>query len=153
MNGSPSLARAMARGGGYAYKYADLAGGQRPWVLTKVANGLGKTTELQYSTSVAQMLAAQVAGQPWQAKMPTVAHMVTKVTEKDDLVIAGRATMGYKKQILIRGLPVGAPSLVVVAQRTKLEKDQVKGVLAPLRPAMQEAAKALAVQGVRALLR
>ena len=48
---------------------------------------------------------------------------------------------------------MGEPSLVSVAQRTKLEREHVKEVLALLQPAMQEAAKALVTQGVRALIK
>ena len=31
------------------YRYIDLAGGTRPWLLTTVKNGLGKTTTLEYA--------------------------------------------------------------------------------------------------------
>ncbi len=35
---------------GNKYQYMDLAGGTRPWILTQVDNGLGKSTTLEYST-------------------------------------------------------------------------------------------------------
>lgn len=72
-------------GDGYDYKYIDLAGGVRPWLLAKVQNGLGKTTAVEYSTSTAEMLAAEATPATWATRMPTVAHVVKKVTEQDGL--------------------------------------------------------------------
>jgi len=40
-------------------------------ILTKVSNGLGKTTELEYATSTSMMLAAAGEGRPWAAVVPT----------------------------------------------------------------------------------
>ena len=71
------------------YQYIDLAGGQRPGLLTSVANGLGKTTTLQYSTSAAEMLAAQKAGTPWTSTMPIVSQIVKQVTVSAGLTVAG----------------------------------------------------------------
>ena len=55
-------------GDGLAYKYIDLSGGKRPWLLTSVKNGLGKTTEIEYTTSTTEMLAAEAAGAGWTKK-------------------------------------------------------------------------------------
>lgn len=73
------------------YRYIDLQGGERPWLLTGVRNGLGKSTTLEYSTSVAEMLAAERAGKPWPKGVPIVAHVVKRVTVTDNLSIPGRA--------------------------------------------------------------
>jgi RHS repeat-associated protein len=87
-----------------SYKYIDLAGGQKPYVLSSVENGLGKRTELEYSTSAAEMLAAEARGacnrsDPWAGawceKMPTVAHVVKKVTELDQVSVRGRPPAAY----------------------------------------------------------
>ena len=91
-----------------AYKYIDLQGGKKPYILTKVSNGLGKTTELEYSTSAAEMLAAatyKVAcddppaedrfAAPWCSKMPVSAHVVKRVTERDNITIRGRPPASY----------------------------------------------------------
>lgn len=78
------------------YQYIDLAGGARPSVLTKVENGLGKTTTLSYSTSTAEMLAASKAGKPWNSRMPTVAHVVKTVVETNNLSLAG---VGVKQRV------------------------------------------------------
>jgi hypothetical protein len=45
-----------------SYKYIDLQGGEKPYILTSVENGLGKTTSLEYSTSTHEMLAAATSG-------------------------------------------------------------------------------------------
>jgi RHS repeat-associated protein len=93
INGSGT--RDILWGNGGSYQYMDLQGGERPWVLTHVDNGLGKTTDLQYSTSTTEMLAAEKAGSPWASRMPTVVHVVKSVTESDNLTIAGRPPAAY----------------------------------------------------------
>jgi RHS repeat-associated protein len=99
-NGSGT--RDILWGDGLGYKYIDLAGGQRPWVLTHVANGLGKTTEIEYATSVAQMLSAEAAGNGWQSKAPMPLHIVTRVTERDNLDIVGRPAGKYVTEYTYR---------------------------------------------------
>ncbi len=83
MDGSGT--RDILWGDGYDYKYIDLQGGVRPWLLSSVDNGLGKTTEIEYSTSTAEMVAADQAGKPWSSRAPAVAHIVKSVTERDSL--------------------------------------------------------------------
>lgn len=96
LNGSGT--RDLVWAGAGKYQYIDLQGGQRPWLLTHVANGLGKTTDIAYSTSTEEMLAADRLGgacsetswsSPWCSKMPIVAHVVKRVTESDNLVMGG----------------------------------------------------------------
>ena len=82
-------------GQGYNYRYIDLAGGVRPNILVASENGLGKTTELAYSTSSKLMLAAEKAGKPWAKKMPLTVPVVTRVTVKDNLDTIGRAPGTY----------------------------------------------------------
>ncbi len=38
-------------GNGYKNQYIDLLGGKRPWLLTRVENGLGKTTDIEYTST------------------------------------------------------------------------------------------------------
>jgi RHS repeat-associated protein len=85
VNGSGT--RDILWGNGLKYQYIDLAGGKRPWVLTQVANGLGKTTDLEYASSTELMLAAEKAGPPfkWESVAPMPLHVVTRVTESDNL--------------------------------------------------------------------
>jgi RHS repeat-associated protein len=80
------------------FKYIDLLGGRRPWLLKGIANGLGKTTAIEYASSTEEMLAAERLGgtcsstdwaRPWCKKMPIVTHLVKRVTESDNLAFAG----------------------------------------------------------------
>jgi RHS repeat-associated protein len=100
INGSGT--RDVVWGDGGAYKYMDLSGGKQPWVLTHVANGLGKTTDLQYSSSTQLMLAAEAAGQPWTSKSPTPMTVVTQETESDHLDVIGLPAGNYVTQYSYR---------------------------------------------------
>jgi RHS repeat-associated protein len=90
------------------YKYIDLQGGEKPYILTEVANGLGKTTSLEYSTSAVEMLTAAASGNDcdgapesdrfaaaWCSWMPAVTHVVKRVTERDNITIRGRPPAEY----------------------------------------------------------
>ncbi len=85
-SGTPDLLWGEARN----YQYIDLTGGVQPHVLTRVHNGLGATTELEYSTSTQLMLAAEAAGNKWSSVMPTVVPVVVRSTVRDNLERAGR---------------------------------------------------------------
>jgi YD repeat-containing protein len=97
INGSGT--RDVLWGSGGKYQYIDLQGGVRPWLLNHVENGLGKTTDIEYGTSTDEMLAAERTGvacdqtKPWSSawcsKMPTVAHVVKRVTDSDNISIGG----------------------------------------------------------------
>ena len=73
-----------------SYKYIDLAGGERPWLLTRIENGLGKSTDIDYTTSTEQMLAAAASGNAWSRVAPMPLHMVSTVTVRDNLGAVGR---------------------------------------------------------------
>lgn len=103
LNGSGT--RDLVWAGASAYKYIDLQGGQQPGLLTRVSNGLGKTTDIDYSTSTAEMLAAERLGGsctpdtwtgPWCSKMPIVAQVVRRITESDNLTLG---TVGPNKVV------------------------------------------------------
>ena len=83
MNGSGTADIVWGDGG--AYKYMDLSGGQRPWLLARVHNGLGKTTEIEYTTTTALMLQAASEGNPWTSLSPGVTHVVSRVRVLDGL--------------------------------------------------------------------
>ena len=93
VNGSGT--RDILWGNAGSYRYMDLAGGERPHVLTRVDNGLGKSTALEYSTTATEMLAAEAAADPWQKRMPVSAHVVKRVIETDNNVLAGSAAGTY----------------------------------------------------------
>jgi RHS repeat-associated protein len=75
------------------YRYIDLAGGHRPWVLTHVENGLGKSTDLEYASSTDLMLAAARGGNPWATACPTPLQLVVRETETDNLAAVGRPSV------------------------------------------------------------
>lgn len=75
-----------------SYRYLDLQGGTRPWLLTRVSNGFGRTTDIDYSSSTEEMLAAAAGGHPWTTKSPVVVPVVKSVTVRDHLDLIGRAT-------------------------------------------------------------
>jgi RHS repeat-associated protein len=72
------------------YQYIDLTGGIQPLLLKKVHNGLGATTELQYSTSTQLMLDAATGGKPWASQMPLATPVVVKSIVRDNLDKVGR---------------------------------------------------------------
>lgn len=76
---------------GRNYRYVDLTGGARPWLLARVRNGLGKTNDYEYHSSTALMLQAAAAGAPWSSTTPVPVPVVTRVVESNNLAIAGGA--------------------------------------------------------------
>src|SRR5260370_20978057 len=86
------------------YRYMDLSGGNRPWLLTHVANGLGKTTDIEYDSSTNRMLGDALfdpyagASHPWRSLLPMPVLLVTKVTEHDNLNLATHAAGDYVKR-------------------------------------------------------
>lgn len=105
INGSGTRDITWGTAGAGGYKYMDLAGGERPGVLIRVENGLGKSTDIAYTSSTEEMLAAERSGatctsstsfeRAWCTKMPMVAHMVKRVTESDNLSVAGSGEGRY----------------------------------------------------------
>ena len=89
-------------GEGYGYSYLDLAGGLRPQILARAHNGLGKSTELEYSTSTQLMLAAEQAGVPWSKLMPLTVPVVVRSRVKDNLDKVGRAPGVYVTEYAYR---------------------------------------------------
>ncbi len=100
MNGSGT--RDVVWGEGGSYRYMDLSGGQRPWVLTHVQNGLGKTTDLQYGTAASLMIADAAAGPAWTSVAPMAINVVTQVTESDHLDVVGLPGGSYVTQYSYR---------------------------------------------------
>jgi len=96
MNGSGT--RDILWGDAGAYRFMDLSGGARPWLLTHVANGLGKTTDLAYASSTSLMVAAAAGGSPWSSVTPMPMTVVTQMTVRDNLPVAGSAAGQYVTQ-------------------------------------------------------
>jgi len=72
-------------GDGDRYRAMDLSGGIRPRLLTRVDNGLGKTTLLEYEPHTAQQSRAADAGQPFASTTPFPVQVVSRMTVRDDL--------------------------------------------------------------------
>ncbi len=73
------------------YRYIDLTGGKVPYLLTRIANGLGATTELEYASSADVMRAAAAASNPWTSLAPTLMPVLIRTTVRDHLDVIGRA--------------------------------------------------------------
>ena len=99
VNGSGT--RDVLWGDGDNYRYMDLQGGKTPRLLTFVDNGLGKTTDIEYGTSTEEMLAAEQTN-PWTKKMPTVIQVVKRVTESDNITVAGKPPGVYVTEYTYR---------------------------------------------------
>jgi RHS repeat-associated protein len=97
-SGTPDLVWGRA----YEYQYVDLNGGKRPYLLTRIDNGLGKVTELEYASSTALMLAARKAGKPWARDMPMSMPVVVRSTNLDQLDKVGRALGRYTTEYSYR---------------------------------------------------
>lgn len=96
INGSGT--RDLVWGSADNFQYIDLQGGKRPWLLSRIDHELGKTTDIEYSTSTAEMLAAESVGGacaadgwqgPWCSKMPIVVQVVKRTTERDNFNFMG----------------------------------------------------------------
>jgi RHS repeat-associated protein len=93
MNGSGTADMVWGNGGNY--QYMDILGGQQPWTLVTVSNGLGKTTTIQYASSTQMMLQAATAGNAWASTAPTPVQVVTQMTVTDNLNQVGRPLGQY----------------------------------------------------------
>ena len=64
-------------------RYIDLMGGQKPHLLTTMANNLGAETRVQYAPSTKFYLADAVAGRPWISRLPFPVHVVERIETLD----------------------------------------------------------------------
>ena len=65
------------------YRYLDLGGGVKPYLLTRIDNGLGGITEIHYTTSTALRTTDAKAGQPWESYLPFPVHVVAALEYTD----------------------------------------------------------------------
>lgn len=86
MNGNGSVDFLISNGNrdsGTREQFLDFVPGVRPNLLTRIDNGLGMVTTLEYESSVDQMIRARDAGSPWETTMPTAMPVVARITESD----------------------------------------------------------------------
>ncbi|MGD1992825.1 MAG: toxin TcdB middle/N-terminal domain-containing protein [Anaerolineae bacterium] len=67
------------------YRYLDLSGGVKPYLLTEIDNGLGGVTTISYTTSTALRTADADAGQPWDSYLPFPVHVVRELARTDEV--------------------------------------------------------------------
>jgi RHS repeat-associated protein len=67
----------------HSWRYLDLTGGVRPNLLSTIDNGLGRTIQIDYSSTGAMFRMAAAAGQPWTTRLPIPTQVVASVTTSD----------------------------------------------------------------------
>jgi RHS repeat-associated protein len=68
---------------GSSYKFLDLTGGTKPYLLNRIDNHAGATTTITYGTSTAYATADRAAGHPWQTTLPFPVQVVASTTVTD----------------------------------------------------------------------
>jgi RHS repeat-associated protein len=66
-----------------AYFYLDFFGGEKPYLLCAIDNGVGRLTRIEYSTSAREAANDTVAGQPWRCALPVVVPVVARLAHRD----------------------------------------------------------------------
>ncbi|GIJ51669.1 hypothetical protein Val02_85550 [Virgisporangium aliadipatigenens] len=69
-----------ARGG---WAFLDLTGGVKPYLLTRVDNHCGASTELTWTTSTAHAVRDRTAGRPWRTTLPFPVHVLAAARSVD----------------------------------------------------------------------
>lgn len=64
---------------GAEWKYVDLMPGGKPNLLSRIDNGLGKSTAITYGTSTEDTIRAQRSGHPWTTKTPFPVDVVRRI--------------------------------------------------------------------------
>lgn len=65
------------------HAYLDLSLGQRPFLLSRIDNGMGHVTEIAYRSSADYALKDRAAGVPWQTQLPFAVSVVAEVRQID----------------------------------------------------------------------
>ena len=68
---------------GSSYKFLDLTGGTKPYLLTYIDNHCGAATTITYGTSTAYAIADRAAGTPWHTTLPFPVQVVASTTVTD----------------------------------------------------------------------
>jgi RHS repeat-associated protein len=95
-NGCGGLLWAMPEvSGAGGYLYLDLLGGTKPYLLSRIDNGAGIVTEIEYTSSSAERARDVAAGRRWRGYLPFPVQVVKKVTSRDQ-VTAQVSTTRYR---------------------------------------------------------
>ncbi|WP_295587932.1 toxin TcdB middle/N-terminal domain-containing protein [uncultured Lamprocystis sp.] len=66
------------------YQTVSFNAGVHPNLLTRIRNGLGQETRIEYRSSIEDYLRDRDAGNPWTRKLPFPVHVVSRVTVRDN---------------------------------------------------------------------
>jgi RHS repeat-associated protein len=86
MNGSGTadvVWNSPSAGADRSWRYLDVTGGVRPNLLSAIDNGMGRTIQIDYSSTGAMFRMAAAAGHPWTTRLPIPAQVVASVTTSD----------------------------------------------------------------------
>jgi RHS repeat-associated protein len=67
------------------FRYVDLMGGKKPYIVSSYTNNLGKTTKLEYKSSSYYALLDKREGHPWATKLPFPTMCVSRVETSDSV--------------------------------------------------------------------
>lgn len=81
---------------GIFLRYLDLNPGTKPNVITRMANGMGRSLEIEYRTSTDYMLAATGTSNAWTQVPPFPIPVVSAFTERDGLGSTYRTEITYR---------------------------------------------------------
>jgi RHS repeat-associated protein len=70
------------------YRYLDFTGGTKPYLLSRIDNGVGKVTEIVYGSSTAHRLRDRDAGRDWNTFLPRAVQVVDRIRNLD--MVTGR---------------------------------------------------------------
>ncbi len=79
---------------GSNYKFLDLTGGVKPYLLTRIDNHAGSITVIEYESSTAFAIADAAAGTPWRTTLPFPVQVVA-ATRKTDYFSNNTLTTEY----------------------------------------------------------
>jgi RHS repeat-associated protein len=83
-------------GAGYFMKYLELHPNTKPNQLTHMSNGMGKTLEIEYKSSVDFMLADDAVAHAWTVKPPFPISVVSAYIERDGMGSTYRTEIAYR---------------------------------------------------------
>lgn len=138
-----------SRPDGGNYRYIDLAGGVRPYLLTSIDEGTGLVTEIEYTPSTEHARQAAVEGRPWQSTLPFPVQIVARITQHDSVTGAqtGRSMRYFdgffdgqdrefrgfgRVEALEQGVP-GVPATLTISSFYQGHRDETPGATHDLR--------------------
>jgi len=75
---------------GATYRFLCFDEGRKPYIMSRINNGMGGEFEMDYSTSTVMRIQDRSDGADWLGELPFVVHVVRSITERD--TITGRET-------------------------------------------------------------